>query len=72
MPKPPSSTPVFGNGSSITVTSANQFSTQAAFEDHILSSLLEVDEYHEFVFTDVPPLWGDPAFQLTGEEIPSR
>jgi hypothetical protein len=49
------SIPASESGSSITMTSANQFNKQAVFEGYILSSLHRVKEYHEFVFTDMPP-----------------
>jgi hypothetical protein len=54
------------------LTSANQFDKQAVFESYILSSLCPVKEYHELVFTDVPPSWGEAVLQLIDEKIPSR
>jgi hypothetical protein len=68
----PMSTPAPESGSFMTVTSANQFDKQAVFEGHVLSSLCQVKEYHEFVFTDVPPSWAEVALQLIDEKIPSR
>jgi hypothetical protein len=68
----PISTPALESGSFMTVTSAKQFDEQAVFEGHVLSSLHRVKEYHEFVFTDVPPSWGEVALRLIDEKIPSR
>ncbi|PKX89817.1 uncharacterized protein P174DRAFT_378604 [Aspergillus novofumigatus IBT 16806] len=56
----------------MTVTSANQFDKQADFKDHVVSSLHQNREYHEFIFTDVPPSWADAVYQLIDEIIPSR
>ncbi|GFF82790.1 hypothetical protein IFM61606_02540 [Aspergillus udagawae] len=56
----------------MTVTSANQFDKQADFTDHVVSSLRQSREYHEFIFTGVPPSWADAVYQLTDEKIPSR
>lgn len=53
-------------------TSANRFNSQAAFEDHVLSSLRQVETYHDFLFTDVPEDWGEAIFRLVDKEIPSR
>jgi hypothetical protein len=56
----------------MTVTSVNQFDSQAAFEAHVLSSLRRVTTYHDFLFTDVPESWGEAVFRLIDEKIPSR
>jgi hypothetical protein len=57
----------------MTVTSAGQFNNELAdFTDHVLSSLSQVNEDHEFIFTDVPSSWADVVFQLFDEKIPSR
>ncbi|KAJ9203610.1 hypothetical protein DTO164E3_2532 [Paecilomyces variotii] len=68
----PLSTSTSKPGSSITVTSTNQFDNQSDFKDYILSSLYQVKEYHEFVFIDVPSSWGEAVLQLIDESIPSR
>lgn len=68
----PFSIPVSETGSSLTVTSVKQFDNQLAFEAHVLSTLSQVKEYHEFVFTNVPASWGKAVFQLIDEEISSR
>jgi hypothetical protein len=67
----PASTPVSETDSSMTVTSARQFNNQAAFENHVLFSLQEVEKYHEFLFTDVPGSWGEALFWLIDEKIKS-
>jgi hypothetical protein len=56
----------------MTVTSANQFDEKADFTDHVVSSLRQRGEYHEFIFTGVPPSWADAVYQLIDENIPSR
>lgn len=68
----PVSTPIPQPSSVMTVTSANQFNEQADFTGHVLSSLAQVNEDHEFIFTDVPFSWGDVVFRLIDEKIPSR
>ncbi|GFF34895.1 hypothetical protein IFM46972_04386 [Aspergillus udagawae] len=72
MPDVPFSTPTPQSSSIMTVTSANQFDEQADFTDHVVSSLRQSREYHEFMFTGVPPLWADAVYQLIDEKIPSR
>jgi hypothetical protein len=72
MPNNPTSTHVSEPGSSMIETSANRFNSQAAFEDHVLSSLRQVETYHDFLFTDVPEDWGEAIFRLVDKEIPSR
>ncbi|KKK25591.1 hypothetical protein AOCH_000088 [Aspergillus ochraceoroseus] len=66
------STPSLESGSFMTVTSARQFDKLAVFEAHVLSYLRRVKEYHEFVFTDVPPSWGQAILRLIDEKIASR
>lgn len=59
-------------GSCRTVTSTAQFGEFNDFKHRILSSLSLAKEYHEFVFTHVPPSWAESIFQLIDEKIPSR
>lgn len=60
------------SASFITVTSANQFDNQSDFEARVLSSILQVQAYHEFEFTDVPLHWAEALQQDIDEKIPSR
>ncbi|KAJ5731627.1 uncharacterized protein N7483_006135 [Penicillium malachiteum] len=60
------------SGSFMTVNSANQFNTEAAFQYHIISSLRQAQEYHEFLYTDVPRSWGEVILQVIDEKISSR
>jgi hypothetical protein len=69
MPKKPTSTSVSETASSVTVTSVKQFDSPAAFETYVLSSLNEVENYHDFLFADVPGSWGEAVFQLIDEKI---
>ncbi|KAJ9294937.1 hypothetical protein DTO271G3_6499 [Paecilomyces variotii] len=68
----PLSSPTSEPSSSITVTSTNQFDKQTDFKEYILSSLYQVKEYHEFVFTNVPSSWGEAVLRLIDESITSR
>lgn len=42
----------------MSTTSVIQFDNLPAFEAHVLSSLHQVESYHNFLFTDVPESWG--------------
>ncbi|GIK02050.1 hypothetical protein Aspvir_006093 [Aspergillus viridinutans] len=68
----PISTPTTEPSSFVTVTSANQFDWLTDFIHHVVSLLRQNREYHEFIFTDVPPSWADAVYQLIDEKIPSR
>lgn len=60
------------SGSLMTVTSANQFDEKSAFQNHLFFSILQAKEYHEFVYTDVPPSWKEIAWRGTDESIRAR
>ncbi|KAJ5781471.1 uncharacterized protein N7518_009954 [Penicillium psychrosexuale] len=72
MPNVPASISVSETGSSMSTTSAKQFDSLSAFEDHVLSSLRQVESSHDFLFTDVPEFWGTTVFQHIDEKIPSQ
>jgi hypothetical protein len=42
----------------MTITSAYNFDRSSTFIDHILLAG-KAKEYHEFIYNDVPPWWGE-------------
>ena len=58
-------------GELITVVSAQKFSDQTLFLNHILT-LSYVKGNHEFLYHDVPPLWGEIVLATINDKNKSR
>jgi hypothetical protein len=49
-----------------TVVSADHLELQSQFQETVLNTLCEAEDFHELVITDLPPDWADFLWKLEG------
>ena len=59
-------------GSFMSTITAKDFQDFFPFHDYVLASVFRVQEYHEFLLTDVPLPWGQFIFDLLDEQVRSK